>query len=63
MITTATVSRPGPALLFVRSLLFSVGMIASLVLISLGVLLCLPLSFERRYRVAQYLEPVCHLVA
>lgn len=54
MITTATVSRPGSSLLFVRSLLFYAGMIASMVLISLGVLLCLPLSFERRYRVAQY---------
>ena len=54
MITTATVSQPGPTLLFMRSLLFSAGMIASMVPISLGVLLCLPLSFERRYRVAQY---------
>lgn len=53
MITTAPVSQPGPALLFTRSLLFSTGMIISLILVGTGVLLCRPLPFERRYRFAQ----------
>jgi len=54
MTTTVTVSQPGPALLFARSLLFSAGMIVSMILVSIGVVLCWPLPFERRYRVAQW---------
>ncbi len=53
MITTSAISQPNPILLFTRSLLFSAGMIASLILVSLGVLLCRPLPFERRYHIAQ----------
>jgi len=53
MIITATASQPGPALLFARSLLFSAGMIVSMILVSIGILLCWPLPFERRYSAAQ----------
>jgi 1-acyl-sn-glycerol-3-phosphate acyltransferase len=53
MIAAPSSSQPGSTVLFIRSLLFYMGMMVSLVPWSFVVLLSVPLAFEHRHRIAR----------
>ncbi len=53
MIALPSSSQPGSAVLFIRSLLFYIGMIVSLIPWSFVVLLSVPLAFEHRHHIAR----------
>ncbi len=49
-----TIAKPPTALLLLRSLLFSIGMLLSVSIVASLVVLSFPLSFVRRYRISQH---------
>ena len=60
---TRAVAKPAVVELWVRSLLFSLGMLLSTVVCGLAIVLGFALPFNRRYRLSQSLESLQHLVA
>jgi 1-acyl-sn-glycerol-3-phosphate acyltransferase len=53
MTPTQSSPQPGSVVLFIRSLLFSIGMIVTVMFWGLVVVLSTPLAFERRFRIAR----------